>query len=362
MRLFYCPVLTDARALILRFHPHCFLNPAAYKPTPEMLMLAEIETENIIDSGGYQYFTINRDYHNGESNRRCIMMEGMGTRQIGNVKIIDPIDLCLTYGESGAKYAFTMDMPMITLSDQEFTDNLTASFELAKRMFELQPALCPDIKFIVPLQFDTKDQLHQYFQKMSILKPEGFAFPGRVYLKWHKDLKIAYILSFLHSKQVKTVHILGTSRPGVIILSALALNLGMFDQISFDSKTWHTPSTIRQLGSIDNRTLDVTPVRSFKRVQFVWPREQKSRLMRYFRSREVPFNDKLLYANVLAIDTYTLSMIELAADIGKLKKYVNTQQYLSAQRDWLLGGIDILLSAKKKGYVYIEEHLGWIWH
>jgi len=362
MRLFYCPVQTYKKALILLFHPHCFFNSAILKPTPEMLELARIETEYFFDSGGFQHFTINNNYLNGKGDKRCTMIEGIGTCQIGNVKIIDPIDLCANYGEFGARFAFTMDLPMITSSDQEFKNNLSTSFELAKRMFELRPTLCSKTKFLLPLQFDTKEQLHKYFKKMSTLKPEGWAFPGRVYRKWDKNLKVAYILSFLHSKEANTVHILGTSRPGVIILSAAALNLGLFGQISFDSKTWYTPSTTGRFDSIDNRTLKVTPISSYNKIKIIWPKEYKLPLQQHFQSYKVPWEDKLLFANVLAIDSFTQSMLKLAANIDNLKKYVETQKYLSKQKDGILGGIDILVAAKKKGYKFIEEQFAWIWY
>ena len=174
-RLLYTPVLTYQQALILRFHPYCFFNPALMTPKQEVLNQTFIkEPEYYCDSGGYQLYSINDNYNKGKGKKRCIVFPGVGKRVSNNYLILDPEYLCRMFGELNVKYGFTMDYPMLGSTKKEFKTNLSESFGLAKLMFKKRDELCPQTKFLIPLHFETKRQLERYFDKMSSLNPKGF--------------------------------------------------------------------------------------------------------------------------------------------------------------------------------------------
>ena len=169
-------------------------------------------------------------------------------------------------------------------------------------------------------------------------------------------VRIACTLSFLSSMGVKKVHLFGSSRREVIFIGAAALGLQMFDQVSFDSRTWNTLLFDKRPKYFDTKTLKGYHIKNEKIIDILTPTRLITKLKIY------PFNSKnrkrlLMLHNALAISQFSDEMARRAKDIDKFKKYISNQCYLASKRDRLLVAIDILNMSVKHGYDFVEKWL-----
>jgi hypothetical protein len=94
MRFFFTPAINAGDILIIQHYGYCFFNPTGWFPKPDKLPRIKIGFVSLSDSGGYQLYSRNQDYKNGNGARRCIVIPFMGIKKRKNCIIIDPIDLC----------------------------------------------------------------------------------------------------------------------------------------------------------------------------------------------------------------------------------------------------------------------------
>jgi len=359
MRYFFTPAMNAGDILIIQHYGYCFFNPAGWYPKPDKLPI-RIGFVCLSDSGGYQLYSRNKDYENGNGSRRCIVIPGVGIKTRKNCLIIDPIDLCRKYGELGIDYGFTLDYPLSdNASEEEYEINLLKSYEWAKLMIGLRDDLCPTTKLLIPLHYCTEQQLRHYFNTMSKLNPDGYAIPVRDTSTWEDMVRIAYALCFLQHKRVKIVHMFGSSRREIIILGAAASGLGMFQQLSFDSTSWNTAIYVLQY--LDSKTLGLHPVHDIKKVKLNLPES----LIEELQSTVIdPALKKklILLHNVIATSDHANAMLKRAKDIETLKRFIENTPHLSIQRRRLLASIGILHTSMKRGFPYIEKWFGWIWN
>jgi hypothetical protein len=357
MSLIYCPVSTDNKNLVNLYHPYCLFNPIRQTNITINNFKRHNASENFGDSGGYQIYRFNED-----KARSCIVVSAVGIRYGSNLIVIDPIDLCRRYGEFEIKYGFTVDQPLSDNPTQkEFRNNLEKSYIWADLMFEHRSQFCPDTELLIPLHFSTKDQLHIYYDEMSQLNPYGYAFPVRGFFDLSWIVRISCALCFLHSKKAKMVHMFGSSRREVIIIGAAAVGLGMFDKISFDSRSWNILMFDKRPTYIDPKTLSRKRLMEEETIEIIIPDHILLAIQSQFSN--LTLSDKkylLMLHNAFAISRYAEDTIRRAREINNFKEYVGQMRYLSTKSDLLIA-IDILVASVENGYESVQEWLKGIW-
>ena len=184
MSLIFTPVLSRKDSWILPHIDHGFINSVRSPPTEEILQGLEQPPDLISDSGGFQIYKAKLGFLNGNETDHAVVIPGAGNRRHKGYQILDPICLCKMYGSLNIRYGFTLDYPIVDGSDEEYIDHLSKSYECAEIMFDCRPQLCPDTNLLIPLQFSTKEQLHNYYAEMSALCPDGYGFPVRGITCW----------------------------------------------------------------------------------------------------------------------------------------------------------------------------------
>jgi queuine/archaeosine tRNA-ribosyltransferase len=354
VRLIYVPVSTGSDCLINEYHPHTLFNPIRQNFDTLKKIVRTDKAENFADSGGLQLISYEND-----PEKSAIVIPGVGIKNRKDIIVIDPIDLCRCYGKLNIKYGFTLDHPISDIASvSECNERLENSYGWAALMFDVRKELCPNTEFLIPLQFMTKPQLHKYFEKMESLNPDGYAFPARGKINFAKSINIACTLSFLHSKQVAKVHMLGSSRREVIIIAVATVGLKMFNQLSFDSRTWNTANFNRKPIKIDSADLNQKKINPGEKVNLSLPRKLLENLSLYDPQY---FKKLLLLHNAFAISEYAKNLSEIATDISSLKYHLSSQKLNGQMPERILAAIDVLETYSQRGYSYIEKWLSWIW-
>ena len=365
MSLIHAPVVTGNKDLILEYYSHCFFNPTNFVPRLDFTERIQVISEFFSDSGGYQIYSINQNRIDGFTEKQCVVIPGVRTRNSVKHLIIDPIDICRKYGKLNIVYGFTLDYPLSDNStEKEYSYKLEKSYTWAKLMFRYRHDLCPNTNLLIPLHYISKDQLHAYYNKMSSLKPNGYAFPVRGRDSFKGYIWIVCSLCFLHHKGVDQVHMFGSARPEIIIIGAAAIGLNMFKQLSFDARTWNTVSFNSGIVYyFDPETLKRKSIQKDTYIDILMP----NHLLKRINRKEVPLTKTfkkriIMLHNVLAIDHYTRKMVARSKNIDDLKRFIATQSNFSQKKqDRLIMAIKILEESKKKGYGFIEKWLQWIW-
>ena len=358
----YTPVLSRKDRWILPYIDHGFINSVRSPPTETSLQELEQPSDLISDSGGFQIYKAKMGLLNGNKTDPVFVIPGAGNQWRDGCQILDPICLCEMYGDLGIKYGFTLDYPIVDGSDEEYIDHLEKSCECAQMMFECRTRLCPDTKLLVPLQFSNKNQLHKYYDEMSGFCPDGYGFPVRGVTSWDYLLRIVYTLVFLYHKGVRIVHMLGSSKPEIIVIGAVAASLNLFQRVTFDSSTWDTARNVppKYISPDDLTQKDIRRLGSF---QAELPERLvdelgtgKKELLRSDFYKLIPLS------NIMTINRYTNEMLELSKDLEELKWFVRNHSRFIRTREMLIEVIDILHSGYLHGYPFVEKHFDWIWY
>ena len=197
---------------------------------------------------------------------------------------------------------------------------------------------------------------------MSQLSPDGYAFPVRGSFDFYWIIRIACTLSFLYSKGVQKVHMFGSSRKEVIVIGAAAIGLGMFEQVSLDSRTWNTLLFDKRPKYFDPYTLKGKRIQNEKVIEILLP----SQLLQTDQYLTVNLNKTqrerlLMLHNAMAISHYAEYMANRAEELNRFKEYLNEQRYLASKKDRLLIAINILEETVSSGYGFVKRWLKWIW-
>ncbi|WP_155306490.1 hypothetical protein [Desulfosarcina widdelii] len=362
MRLIYTPALSSNYLIIFSYIHHCFINIVRSKPSDSMLKGLEIYPYLLSDSGGFQIYKSILKIFNGERYEEVDVIPGVGIHRRNGVLVIDPIDLCEKYGTLNIKCGFTLDFPIVFGSPDEYEDHLIKSYECAEIMFDCRDDFCPDTKLFIPLHFSSKDQLHRYYYKMSTLTPDGYAFPVRDDTSWEYLMKIAYVLSFLHHRGVRFVHMLGSCKLEIIVIAAAAIALEMFERITFDSSTWDT-ARHKPPKYLQPNTLKQQDIRNLTVFRPMLPKSLSQQLRGYEKYLPRSYFYKLvLLNNVLNVNRLTRKIVELSGDIEQLKWFVKINADYKLLSEMLIHAIEFLQVAAVKDYKYIERNFGYIWY
>jgi hypothetical protein len=350
----YVPVSTDYDCLVNRHHPHPLFNPIRQDVDQLRATIHRSDVAPFCDSGGLQLFNFEDD-----PDKPCIVVAGVGIRKHNKLTVIDPIDVCKCYGELKVKYGFTLDHPLPKVpGPNDYDKRLENSYRWAKIMFKEKQDLCPHTKLLTPLQFITKVQLHEYFDRMAPLRPDGYAFPARGRWCFSKAITLACTLCYLHSKKVRTVHLLGSSRREIIIIAAAAIGLRMFKQLSFDSRTWNTRNFNKDLIMIDSRTLSQRVVSKVK-PEYLYL--IKPSLVDLYFDIDASNKKLLMLNNAFAITQYADRLANIASATADLKEYLPFLRIGGNGLKRVLTAIDIFETYLDKGYGFIEKWLSGIW-
>lgn len=356
--LVYVAVSTDYKSLVNRHYKNVLYNPT--RQNFDMLLKKDRyeKSVNFGDSGGYMIANCD-----GSDDKKCKVVIGAGIQIKPDIVIIDPIDLCRKYGQLDIKYGFTLDYPFWEkeIDSENFSRKLKDSHRWAKSMFEVKERFCPRTELIIPLHFYTKEQLASYYRKMAKLAPAGYAIPACQKRDSEDVIQISYALAYLHDHGIKKVHILGNSYRVVISIMAAAQILGMFETISFDSRTYNNanfisndyfylnPMILKKENIVRGETMitHFLPPRLEGHIEFS-PDEDFS-----------VAKDKINLINAFAIRRYANRFAEKAGNISELKAYLpeagfNKQEIIKAEV-----GIDVLNDSKTKGFGYVKRHYNW---
>ena len=362
MELIYTPALSSKDLIIFSYIHHCFINMVRSMPSAAMLQNLEIYPNLLCDSGGFQIYKIIFKILNGEKTEKFAIIPGAGIHRRKGVFILDPIDLCEKYGKLYVKCGFTLDFPQVVGSAEEYKDHLFKSYECAEMMFDCRQDFCPDTKLFIPLHFSTKEQLHRYFDKMSTLSPDGYAFPVRDDTSWEYLMRIAYVLSFLHGKGVQRVHMFGSCKPEIIIVGAAAIGLEMFERITFDSSTWDTARN-NPPKHLEPNTLKQKDIRGLNVFRPMLPKSLIRKLKGYEKYLPKSYFYKLVvFDNVLNVNRLTQKMTEIAENIDQLKWFVKTSADFEPVSAMLMHAIGLLQKASTEEYKYFEKDFDYIWY
>ncbi|WP_319405695.1 hypothetical protein [uncultured Desulfosarcina sp.] len=362
MDLKFTPVLSRKDKLIFPYIQHFFINGVRSPPTKAMLQELNAPPCIYSDSGGYQIYLAKDRLMKGKKTNPVVVAPGEGNRQSKGLQIIDPIALCTMYGQLNVVCGFTLDFPIVDGSIEEYTANLSKSYKCAEIMFGCRSRLCPDTDLLIPLQFSTKEQLYNYYTEMSVLCPDGYSFPVRERTNWKYLLRVAFTLMFLHHKGVQIVHMLGSSKPEIIIIGAVAASLNMFHRVTFDSSTWDTARMVppKYISPDDLTQKDIRRLGSF---QAELPKGLVDELGT--GKKELPRQDfyKLIpLSNIMTINRYTNKMLELSKDLEELKLFVRKHPHFRRTNEMLIDALNVLQLGLVNGYPFVEKHFEWIWY
>ena len=359
MCLIYSPVSTGPDDLINTYHPNCLFNVTSFSQNFIDNFNHQPNTKIFGDSGGLQFFKSRI----GMIKRRYLVVPFRQIRHHKDKSAISPAALCERYREIDVKFGFTLDSPVsYDASDIEYLYNLERSYEWAKLMLISRDKICPKTELFIPLHYCDKLQLHTYFDKMSDLNPNGFAFPSGNKSDLYWTIRTACTLCFLSMKQVKKVHMLGSSKREVIVMGGAVLSMGMFDHVSFDSKTWNTKIHNPQPICIHPKTLTQRKLKPDFELNEVPKTGSFEHWMKQHPSLYQYDNIKLLMLNnAFAISQYAATLAEASKTINQLKDYLPNLALRGQSKDRALLGIKIIEKYKKKGYCYIEKWLSWTW-
>jgi len=190
-----------------------------------------------------------------------------------------------------------------------------------------------------------------------------YAFPIRNFRNKPKDqLGNAYVLSFLHHMGIRHVHFLGSNAPPIIFLLAKALSLDMFDEVSFDSRTWD------QIAMSGYRYLNpetLCSVPSKKEGQLNPNENLRTVLRKYnglFESTLGCFNppewaivkDWLGIFNIKVIERFKDMILDIAID-KDLSQFINQFPKYERSKDMIIEALDLLEESMEYGHDYIEK-------
>lgn len=186
----------------------------------------------MMDLGGYQI-------HKGELEGKKISFDENRLLSRNKSEInITPVHVMKAAAIIRPDIVVGLDFPIKEISEPseqklEFMRKLGFNVVWAKECFDLWKKLCPDIRFFVPIQCYDLDQLDLFNSMIAGVEYDGFSMPVR-------NLNVKGIILFMvrfYQMGIRQVHILGTSKIGIIAITAYMAR-HFFDWVSFDATTW----------------------------------------------------------------------------------------------------------------------------
>ena len=225
----FVPVTNDGDQKALEYCGACMINPFYPISSRDTAHLAAKEIV-FADSTGFQALL------SFPTKRRVVLSTvARPEESTDEVLFLNPFHNCMESARTHTTTAFLIDYP----TDKDDTDEvynwkLRMSQQARDLTLPLAAKLCPETALAIALQPRHMGELESYFDDMAVPEVRTYGFP----LRDSNVLDIAYVLSFLHEREVPKVHMLGSSAPHRIMVLAAAAGLGMFERITFDSNTW----------------------------------------------------------------------------------------------------------------------------
>jgi hypothetical protein len=229
----YCAGLEDKALLVGPIEAILLSAPNLDKNTKELLQTLNIRTW-MMDSGGYQL-------HVSEINGRTITSDPFQPMFVSPEKGVNitPEHVLSVAAEYRPSWIIGLDFPIRKLSDHgemqtEFEKKLITNVEWAITMSELLPEYGLDHRrLLLPVQCYDLDQFEIFYSLINGLRFGGMSMPVR-----NMDAKLTIdFLENMFGRQIRRVHLLGTTSSEFIALSAYLVR-HFFDCISLDSTTW----------------------------------------------------------------------------------------------------------------------------
>ena len=357
----YFPVGAEKIKLPLKYSASFMLN--VFRKLSYQSLKVIREKENICcDSGGLQIFEAS------EKGKRVAVGPMLRTRNNRSVLTLGTIDNCMIYRRTKSTMALMIDRPVyLDDSDFEYYKKLLKSRKARDQMLRAAHHLCPNTDLIIALQPRNPLEIANYFSWIYTPYVRIYAYPIRSIRNKPKDaLGNAYALSFLSNVGIKHVHFLGSNAPPIIFLLAHAIALGMFNQASFDSRTWDQQSFsgIRYLHPIT-----LNPVPSIK-IKSLHPNSNLRTVLKkhngIFEATLGCFNppewvvahDWLGILNIKIIENFKDVVLSAALN-SDLKHFIKEfPKYGQKGKEQMIEAIDLLEESVEYEHDHIEQKYG----
>jgi hypothetical protein len=274
---------------------------------------------------------------------------------------------CREYERMNSFLAMCIDLP--TRTDDTgliYWWKLSQSRKARDQMLALAKYICPETRLAIVLQPRNPMEVKNYFCFIFTPLVRRYAFPIRNFRNKPKDqLGNAYVLSFLHHMGIRHVHFLGSNAPPIIFLLAKALSLNMFDEASFDSRTWDQAS-ISGYRYLNPETLSSVPTKNEGQLN---PNENLRTVLRkyngLFESALECFNppdwvlveEWLGICNIRLIERFKDMVLNIAMN-NDLPYFIKQFPKYGKSKEMILEALDLLEESKEYGHDYIEQKYG----
>ena len=192
--------------------------------------------KNILDCGGFTIFTYERDKKEFISDPSQPIIKKDRFLNLAPIHVIQAALFLKPYIVMALDYPINFaDGP--AGKDLEFTKKLGFQIKWAWECAELKEKYCLESMLFLPVQAFNINQFKWYWKHVKNINPDGLSLPVR-----HLTLKeVALFLIYFYKIGIKRVHLLGSTQPLLIVLSAY-LAYHFFEWISLDSTTWQQSS------------------------------------------------------------------------------------------------------------------------
>jgi queuine/archaeosine tRNA-ribosyltransferase len=188
--------------------------------------------KNILDCGGFTIFIYEINM------KEFISDPGQPIIKTDNMLNLAPIHVIQAALFLKPYIVMALDYPInfadgIAGKNLEFTKKLGFQIKWAWECAELKEKYCLESMLFLPVQAFNINQFKWYWKHVKDINPDGLSLPVR-----HLTLKeVALFLIYFYQIGIKRVHLLGSTQPLLIILSAF-FGYHFFDWISLDATTW----------------------------------------------------------------------------------------------------------------------------
>jgi tRNA-guanine family transglycosylase len=188
--------------------------------------------KNILDCGGYTIFIYERDKINFISDPALPIIKNNNLLNLAPIHVIQSALYLKPYIVMALDYPINFaDGP--AAMDIEFKKKVGYNIMWAWECAELKEKYNLESMLFLPIQAFNINQFKQYWKHVKDIKPDGVSLPVR-----HLTLKeVALFLMYFYQIGIKRVHLLGSTTPQAIILSAFFAK-HFFEFISLDSTSW----------------------------------------------------------------------------------------------------------------------------
>jgi len=235
--------------------PWCIKTKSSIKNTLKLFEILKTKYR-MLDSGGFQIYKIENKkpeiiYKNGKPeavlNRDQIVYEPHKDVYQKNKFNLTPFHTVETAQALGADFMHSLDYPLphSKVPGEQKYQFMRAAYYNAKNAETtglLRERVCPDVKFLLPVQAYT---LRQFDEFMGLVGTKVIIDGPSLPIRNHDIADVCLFLVRFYQMDFRTVHILGTSKFWLIaVLAYFARNY--FDFSSFDACSWRDAARVEE--------------------------------------------------------------------------------------------------------------------